>query len=82
MMRPRHQLLEWPLKIVIFVGAFLLVLWVQIGFKFHFTDYIRYLFFTNDWLTIVLIMGFGLLLGKILEFLLIWVFHQYFVRRR
>lgn len=82
MNRPTSRFLQWPLKIAIFVFAFFIVLWIQLGFKFHFSDYIRYLFFTNDWLTLLLITGFGLLLGKITEFLLIWVFHSYFVRKR
>lgn len=68
-------------KIALFVFAFLIVIWTEAGFKFHFSETIHYLFVTSDYLTLAGIMIAGFLLGKLLEFLLMLTFHRFFNAR-
>lgn len=71
----------WASKIALYIFAFILVIWVEAGFKFHFSETIRFLFFTGDYLTLAGILIVGLLLGKVLEFLLLLSFHNFFRRK-
>ncbi len=68
-------------KLAIFLAAFLIVLWFLIEWKLWSGDYTLLLFRTEQWGTLLLLLGGGLILGKIMELLLVHLWHNEFVAK-